>query len=241
MTHAFNSSGQPIFLIGLLAQVAIVVNGQQQPLYQDQQRFGKNVAFVEGVIGQPYAVLIISRTTGRLECLQSVDGRHVASDEEANYHQRGRIVAREWLNAGYRINDQQVREFVFSDPAVSITNRATNSVSNVGVIGIAIFKEHVIPCRPSYMPPFNNIQYSGGMYKDTIGIDESDLGTAMGQAINDPISHDRPFTRASMRPDEVLVVHYRSREWLERYGLIPPHMPDPFPGSRLNITGYDRY
>lgn len=239
-----HQTGASTSITGNTVRASILVEGRPTLMYR-ASGYPENTVFIEGVAGKHYAIMVNSIAGGRLECVESVDGRNVLIDEEASLNNRGLVFTGEWRNEGFRIDDTQVNDFIFADPTASIAARATGSTSNVGVIGIAVFKEYKV--RPSsYGTLRGGGNYRGGeTLRGGFGNEESytlggDLGTTMGQAREDIVGHTS-FTRASAQPDDLLIIHYRSRAWLEQFGIIRPSDPEPFPGSRNNPTGYGNY
>ncbi len=221
---------------GRTMEVSVLVNGQRQPIYRRQR---DSQPFVEGLWGQPYVLEVRNLTSARVEILNSVDGRNTLRDEEADLRlNRGMIISPHdvWTITGWRIDDNNTGQFVFSDPTQSVEQIATGAHRNTGIFGFALYAEYVQPV------------YRGGTYRGgggSLGVPKGalesagsgDMGTRMGDIQLDTVGRTN-FNRASSEPAEVLTVQYRSRDWLERYGIIVPDEPQAFPGSQ---TGYGAY
>lgn len=226
---------------GRYMEVAVLVNGQRQPIYRRQR---DNQPFVEGLWGQPYVLEVRNLTHARVEILNSVDGRNTLRDEEADLRlNRGIIIGPHdvWTITGWRIDDNNTGQFVFSDPTQSVEQMATGTHRNAGVFGFALYAEYVQPVYRGDVYRGGGTMRGGGQFLGVSkGGQESfspDMGTRMGDIQHDAVGRTT-FNRASSEPVEVLTIHYRSRDWLERYGIIVPDEPQAFPGSQ---TGYSKY
>ncbi|MCC6561307.1 MAG: hypothetical protein IT478_08120 [Xanthomonadales bacterium] len=107
-------------------------------------------AYVAGEPGHRYAVLMQNRIGERVMAVLSVDGVNAVTGETANPYQGGYVLGpyeRAEIN-GWRKSMSEVAQFVFSAPEASYAAR-TGRPQNVGVIGIAVFRERV----PVYAPP----------------------------------------------------------------------------------------
>ena len=220
--------------------VAITVDGLPLPIYEKN---GRN--WIAGEPGKAYAIVVRHRTSGRIEVLESVDGRDVLKDQVASLSNKGMIITNEWTNHGWRIDDNTTRDFVFSDPGSSIAAQATGSVANVGVIGVAIFAEKA----PFYRASSQYSRASGQSVMGDLPVEDSafsgitvkslsaaDLGTGMGAARNDHVGHTT-FERSSEYPTMV-EIQYRSMAWLLENGIVDPQLPSAWSGGD---TGYGRY
>jgi hypothetical protein len=107
-------------------------------------------AYVAGEPGHRYAVMMQNRTGERVMAVLSVDGVNAVTGETADPYQGGYVLGpyeRAEIN-GWRKSLHEVAQFVFSAPEASYAAR-TGRPQNVGVIGIAVFRERV----PVYVPP----------------------------------------------------------------------------------------
>src|SRR6266536_1478530 len=119
----------------------VLVAGMPQPLYR---RPGDGTLFVVGLPGRPYALRIKHDLTGRAEVLTSVDGRDTLTNQPADLRlSRGVVVdfCQKYDCLGWRIDDTEVGDFVFAEPARSVAVQATGSAANAGVIGVAVYRE----------------------------------------------------------------------------------------------------
>jgi len=221
--------------------IAIAVDGLPLPIYEKN---GRN--WIAGEPGKAYAIVVRHRVSGRIEVLESVDGRDVLRDQLALLSNKGMIITGEWTNHGWRIDDNTTRDFVFSDPASSIAAQATGSAENVGVIGVAIFTEKA----PVYRASASYSRASGQSVMDSAFRSEmtvksltgdmsrtADLGTGMGETRHDSVGHT-VFERANVFPAAMVEIQYRSMAWLLENGIVNPQLPSAWPGGD---TGYGRY
>lgn len=227
-------------------EISIVIDGQRLPIYQKDGRY-----FIAGEAGKPYAIVVRNRGNRRIEILESVDGRNALQDEAASLGNRGMIVSggHTWDNHGWRINDNETRDFVFGDPTSSIAAQATGSAANVGVIGVAVFAE-----KQSFVGyTMRNVGAAAGNWATTDSLDvgtirgvsnlagsrslSADMGTGMGEARADSVGHTT-FERASSTPAYSIEIQYRSMAWLIEQGIVGSSFPSAWPGSN---TGYGQY
>lgn len=228
-------------------EVRIIVDGRALPVYQKDGRF-----FIAGEAGKPYSIFVRNVRGERIEILESVDGRNVLQDEAASLSNHGMIVApyRPWDNHGWRINDRETRDFVFSDPSAAIAAQATGSTQGVGVIGVAVFTEKRYQPLTRYdMPTLDSADWSvkslassSSRYAESQSLVSADLGTGMGASREDVIGHTT-FGRVSSIPAYMIEIQYRSHAWLVEQGIIntssyPSAFPTAFPGDD---TGYGKY
>jgi len=107
-------------------------------------------AYVAGEPGHRYAVMMQNKVGERVMAVLSVDGVNAVTGETANPYQGGYVLGpyeRAEIN-GWRKSMSEVAQFVFSAPEASYATR-TGRPQNVGVIGIAVFRERA----PVYVPP----------------------------------------------------------------------------------------
>lgn len=211
-------------------EVCVIVKGIRQPIYR---RLRDNQPFVAGLWGQSFVLEVRNNTPGRVEILSSVDGRNTLQEEEANLRtSRGMVVGPYdvWCITGWRIDDNTTAEFVFTDPSQSVEHMVTGQNKNAGVFGFALFHEYVVQ-----QSAFRGATRGGGGVTRGSSLESysGDMGTGIGSVQTDRVGKTT-FIRLNSEP-EVLTIQYRSREWLERTGIIISDEPQAFPGSQ---TGY---
>src|SRR5712664_2608786 len=108
--------------------------------------------WVAGRPGARYAIEIRNRVGERLLAVTSVDGVNVVSGATAGWDQTGYVFSpgESYQITGWRKTDAEVAAFTFTESPNSYAER-TGRPANVGVIGVAIFRER--PPQPVYSPP----------------------------------------------------------------------------------------
>jgi hypothetical protein len=111
--------------------------------------------YVLGSYGTRYQVRVTNHTGQRIEAVVSVDGRDVVSGDAGDYrNQRGYLID-PWGSItvdGFRQNLSTVAAFRFTSPGDSYSARR-GTPQNVGVIGVAVFREQHRPvARPLAVP-----------------------------------------------------------------------------------------
>lgn len=197
---------------------------------------GRN--FVAGEPGHRYAIVLQNLTPGRVLAVVSVDGVNVISGETAATGQAG-YVLEPWQRLevkGWRKSLDEVAAFRFSAASDSYAAR-TGRPDDVGVVGVAAFRERQAPPR---MPMVAGVPAPAAesaplaQRRAEAGAADQALGTAHGERWHDPARLAR-FERVSARPDSVLAIHYDSLPALVARGVLPPparwRAPQPFPGG----------
>jgi hypothetical protein len=100
-------------------------------------------SFVVGRSGERYSIRVTNHSNERFEILTTVDGLDVIDGRSGSYSKRGYLIdAYGTLEIdGFRRSSDAVAAFRFGSVRDSYAAR-TGSERNVGVIGVAIFKEH---------------------------------------------------------------------------------------------------
>lgn len=257
---ALTACSTPAAAIGSMTDVNVVDRntGETLPMYWHNGRW-----WVPGRPGSRYAVSVTNRGGGRTLNVISVDGVNVVSGETAAHDQTGYVLTHGQgaQITGWRKNLAHVAAFEFTALPNSYAAR-TGRPDNVGVIGVAVFRErvrHVPPPAPA-SPPVSRSkleapqdaaressaargQASPSASSDAAESERSErrdqqanqrLGTGHGRSEYAPTQHVA-FERAQSTPDELITIHYDSRENLIAMGAIPrplarPHRaPEPFP------------
>ena len=216
--------------------------------------------YIVGTPGHEYAVRIRNNSGERVLAVTSVDGVNVVSGETASPEQSGYVIDPYGSVeiAGWRKSLERTAAFYFTDLGDSYAAR-TGRPGNVGVIGVAVFKEKQPPI--TYRPYRDKVaadapnaraespaaaagnaqsapaQPSERERSDAAGSLASKLGTGYGRSETSYVQRVR-FERASDSPAETVAVHYDRRENLIAMGVLPSpryaqRVPDPFPGMRF--------
>jgi hypothetical protein len=241
---------------GALADVEIYdrTAGRTLPIYQHDGRL-----YVAGEPRHQYEVRVRNPSANRVLAVTSVDGVNVITGETAAQEQSGYVLGG-WDSVnidGWRKSLDEVATFYFTRLKDSYAAR-TGRPDDVGVIGVALFREY----RPEYRPccpPWRDRsspgaaapEASGEAYDDSSELSrdsastaqrreqekqESKLGTGHGHRESSPAQYV-DFHRASSTPDETIVIYYDSRRNLLAQGVLPQRpvfadrRPDPFPNG----------
>jgi len=235
---------------GSLADVSVInrSTGERLPVYRHGARL-----YVEGRAGERYAVELRNRTGARILTVLSVDGVNAVTGQTAATSQSGYVLD-PWRRAeiaGWRKSMRDVAAFYFTALPDSYAAR-TGRPENVGVIGVAVYKEYVEPPRVQRdAPAVAKSEAAGRLYRrDAAGapaapsaqalsenaarrpMAEEKLGTGHGERMYAPTQRTE-FRRASSTPSEVIAIYYDSRQNLIAQGVIPryPNLPQPFPNG----------
>ena len=242
---------------GALADVAVInrTTGERLQIYRHGGRM-----YVEGKAGERYAVELRNRTGGRILTTLSVDGVNAVTGQTAATSQSGYVLS-PWSRAeiaGWRKDMSDVAAFYFTALPDSYAAR-TGRPDNVGVIGVAVYKEYVEPPRALLEAPALAKSEAAGRQStsDAAGapaapsaqapaaaapapqesaqrrnMAEEKLGTGHGERLHAPTQHTE-FRRSSSTPSETIAIYYDSRQNLIAQGIIPRYarLPQPFPNG----------
>jgi hypothetical protein len=235
--------------VGRLADVSIVDRDSGEEL---NTHFYRGEYWVVGTPGARYSILIRNALGERLLAVTAVDGVNVLSGDTANWNQTGYVFwARQHYEVtGWRKSDSEVAAFEFTALPNSYAAR-TGRPENVGVIGVALFRERATPESESYARAFKSQDVPNPAPSPTAparagsenslaalgaGVPQS-LGTGHGEREYSAVHHV-DFERLSSRPDELIRIRYDSLENLVAMGVVhqsrrSPTQPNPFPESPL--------
>jgi len=129
--------------MGSLADIAIIDRDSGAVL---SPHFHRGEYWVAGSPGARYAIEIHNRIGERLLAVTSVDGVNVVSGATAGWDQTGYVFSpgESYQITGWRKTDAEVAAFTFTASPNSYAER-TGRPANVGVIGVAIFRERAAP------------------------------------------------------------------------------------------------
>ncbi|MBC3911217.1 hypothetical protein [Undibacterium umbellatum] len=234
---------------GQLAGVSIISQstGERLPIWRHQGN-----SYVAGKPGERYAVEITNKTGGRILSVLSVDGVNVLTGATASPQQSGYVLAgRQPVEVkGWRKSMDEVAAFYFTQLPDSYAAR-TGRPDNVGVIGVALFREYKepVPVEPLYSrraeaaapaPVASNspsAETMGNLAKSKSDLAEKSMdariGTGHGERIDSSVKNT-DFRRASPQPEEIISIQYDTYAHLVARGIIPRgrHQDaNPFPGG----------
>lgn len=200
---------------------------------------GAGDVWVEGRPGQRYAIRLTNRSGARVLAVLSVDGINAVTGQTASPEQGGYVLGPYESTdiTGWRKSLSQVAAFEFAVLGDSYAAR-TGRPDNVGVLGVAVFRERPIPPRKvvaleERTRQLHDAADAGIAPPAPASAPRQAIGTAHGQREYSEVATTQ-FERASLRPDEVLSVRYDNRENLIALGVLPGTWPDsrrpvPFP------------
>jgi hypothetical protein len=208
-------------------------SGQRLPVYYHH---GKR--YVVGTPGHKYAIELRNQSGGRLLAVTSVDGVNVVTGETAHPGQSGYVLdARSAIEInGWRKSVEEVAAFYFTSLPDSYAAR-TDRPGNVGVIGVAVFREYSPP-RARITEPAPTAKAGDaelGAAERSRAPREDKLGTGHGERESSHVEYT-DFRRAGDKPTQIVTIFYDSYRNLVARGVIPTKhardpQPDPFPGQ----------
>jgi hypothetical protein len=227
------------FAVGSLASVNVIDRDSGAAL---AVHYYQGDYWIAGSPGGRYAIEIRNCDGGRLLAVTSVDGVNVLSGRTAGWSQSGYVFdpGESYQIAGWRKSQTEVAAFTFTESPDSYAER-TGRPANVGVIGVALFREHppqittAAPLRQAPAPALSAGVRSSAQ-EQLAAAATPKLGTGHGEREASYVV-DTNFRRLQSEPNEVIRIRYDSLEHLVALGVIagpaPGHgEPDPFPGSR---------
>ncbi|MCU0937661.1 MAG: hypothetical protein MUC86_00665 [Burkholderiaceae bacterium] len=137
-------------ITGPLSEIEIIDRdtGQRLPIYQHQGR-----RYVAGTPGARYAVAVRNRSGGRVLAVVAVDGINAVSGETAAWQQTGYVLdpGQRYEVRGWRKSQARIAAFEFTALSDSYAAR-TGRPNDVGVIGVALFREAQRPAPAQTVP-----------------------------------------------------------------------------------------
>jgi hypothetical protein len=222
-------------------------SGARLPTFYHQGR-----TYVLGELGERYSVRVVNPTSVRVEAVVSIDGLDAIDGKPASYAKRGYVLPPygDVVIEGFRTSLSDVATFRFSSVSDSYADRKGVG-RNVGVIGVALFRERERPPviaqpRPpmprswdgdhaeapsarkapssSAAPRRDKAEAAPGMGQSR---ERSGLGTEYGEERWSPVNQTS-FERMSSSPFAVSELRYDDRAGLRARGirLEPPREPE---------------
>lgn len=204
--------------------------------------------WILGTLGQRYRIHLRNPTGERVEAVVSVDGLDALDGRSAGFAKRGYVLPPygELTIDGFRTSLNAVAAFRFSSVRDSYAGRKGDD-RNVGVIGVAFFRERapvVVPTypwrrddapsadrgggsapAPSHAPHPSPPRSSAGT-AEARKLERPGIGTAFGEQRESRVN-ETSFERESARPVATLQVRYDDREGLRAQGIA---VPPPYEG-----------
>lgn len=206
--------------------------GQWLPEYRH-----RGDAWIAGVPGHRYAVRLANRTGERVLVVLSVDGVNAVSGQTAAPSQAGYVLD-PWETAeiaGWRKSLDDIAQFVFTDLPDSYAAR-TGRPDDVGVVGIAVFREDAPPpWAPPAPPPPVAARAAKPADAGAAEAAPQRLGTGHGAREWAPVGQTT-FRRRGARPDQLETLRYDDAGTLAALGVLPAPgplhaRPRAFPGG----------
>lgn len=222
-----------------LVDVSVVnrATGEQLKVYSHDGNY-----YVAGKPGDRYAIRVHNRTGARVLTVVSVDGVNVVTGQTASPHQGGYVLSAYESHeiTGWRKSLDQVAAFYFTSLPDSYAAR-TGRPANVGVIGVAVYRERVerpvvslSKMRAADAPSPAAESSSMGAASAPMRREREDrIGTGHGEREHSRVSTTE-FRRDSRTPAQVMTIYYDSYRNLAARGIIPVYpakRPNPFPGN----------
>lgn len=233
-------------------EVEVIVNGRPIREYQHEGR-----RYIEGHVGERYAIRVRNNTNRRVEVVASVDGLDVVDGKKADYvHKRGYVLG-PWQTydiKGFRLSLGEVAAFRFSTVEKSYA-WLTGDSRNIGVIGVAFFPEKVT--KPTVrmdrgldsrflkeQTATRRMPAASADASQALEQGRSGLGTEFGEAVSSQVVETR-FIRANPSiPERIVAIYYNDREGLIAMGVPLGRDMDtelrmtaqPFPGSHQRFA-----
>jgi hypothetical protein len=241
-------------------EVCITVAGKPVAEY-DLNKDGVFKKYIEGRAGTDYEIRIRNNTSGRVEAVISVDGLSITTGEAAGSKSTGYVIRPYGTTSipGFLVNGAKAAQFTFGSPKASYAAQSSGGdTSNVGVIGVLVYREHHYqpPIAPRRMPLLANppsklladrVTMQNGLGSRDEGTRgaasfsagapvKQGLGTEFGAAV-DFKTNTVHFTRAELLT--TIAIHYDDIRGLEQRGVVIPHRvpryvehtPNPFPAG----------
>jgi hypothetical protein len=212
-------SGLQAQAIGRLADVTVIdrTTGATLPVY-----FNKGEYWVAGAPGARYAISVRNKLGERVMAVTSVDGINVVNGATAAWSQTGYVFGAyyNYQITGWRKSNSEVAAFEFAEASDSYAER-TGRPNQVGVIGVAVFKERLPEpvALPTPMP-----------YRQERDYKESRADNAAPPAAAPQKSLGAPAP-ATAAPAEAMAERSRSADATAAQSYARPAMPSPKLGT----------
>jgi hypothetical protein len=233
--------------LGRLADVSIIDRDTGQVL---PTHYYRGDYWVAGRPGARYAIAISNRSGERVLAVAAVDGVNVITGDSAAWSQSGYVFT-PWQSyeiSGWRKSDAEVAAFEFT-AAPGAYATLTGRPANLGVIGVALFRER--PTVALNQPAFSDervqsrlaaeaaapaaLAQDGLQLAGRASAPLERLGTGHGQRESSLVTNTE-FERLQQQPNEIVRIRYDSLSNLVAMGVLrQPGAerpgPDAFPES----------
>jgi hypothetical protein len=236
--------------LGNLADVTIIDRDNGTTL---SAHYYRGEYWVAGNPGARYAIEVRNCAGERLMAVTSVDGVNVISGATAAWDQSGYVFdpGEQYQITGWRKSHAEVADFTFTAAPDSYAGR-TGRPANIGVIGVAIFRERpsmpeIARSQPQPAPPpapdagtqraptlWSRLSQMTGARSAAAAATaaptmaappaEPRLGTGHGERESSYVI-DTEFLRLQAEPNEIIRIHYDSLRNLVALGIVKPPRP----------------
>lgn len=198
-------------------------------------------SFVAGDPGRRYGLRLKNRTGGRVLLILSVDGVNVFTGETAGYDQAGYVLGphESYDVNGWRKSTSEIAAFTFAALSNSYAAR-TGRPDDVGVIGMAVFRERAPPPPAFASPtplgrrggrragsqPFMDLPPPPPLPIPPTPVPQSEASRSAVAPPMDEFSGSAPAT--TRRSDEKLGTAHGAREW-SSIAMVEFERAAPFP------------
>jgi len=198
---------------------------------------------VLGNIGERYRLRIVNPTPARVEAVISVDGLDAIDGQPASQAKRGYVIPAfgDTTIDGWRTSLDTVAAFRFSSVRDSFAAR-TQDDRNVGVIGVAFFRERPpvpVAMGPRPMPKAaatRSAEGSRAAPAPNAAEDRGGLGTQFGETHDSRVVQTM-FVRAEANAMTIAELRYDDRQGLLARGIaVPPMGEDRMTETELRDT-----
>ena len=212
--------------VGRLADVTVIDRntGATLPVY-----FSNGEYWVAGAPGARYAIAIRNKLAERLMAVTSVDGINVVNGATAAWGQTGYVFGARYNYqiTGWRKSNAEVAAFEFAAASDSYAER-TGRPNQVGVIGVAVFKERLPePVAVQTPIPYRQQRDAKESRADNATSPPPAAGTDMPQK---SMGATAPAP-ATVTPSEAMAERSRSADAVAQSYAPRPAMPSPKLGT----------
>ena len=219
--------------------IRILVNGRPIPVYRDKE----GNSWIEARKDSEFSIKVYNDYFNRILGIISVDGINVINGEHKDPNDSpGYIInANDSIEiAGWLVDRDKVKKFKFSKIEESYSNKIGRETNNVGVIGVAVYSEKIIPYitysmnsnsknfRNNFMPTYYNMNVTsvGNSFEPLTSTVSSDnlvpvrsekLGVGSGEKIYNP-TYETTFNRE--RLETIMNLYYDTKENLIANGIM---------------------
>jgi hypothetical protein len=177
---------------------------------------------VLGSMGERYRIHLVNPTAARVEAVISIDGLDAIDGRPASMGKRGYVLPAfaDVTIDGWRTSMDTVAAFRFASVRDSYAAR-TASDRNVGVIGVAFFRERppvIVPAQPPVAS--RGAAPSAAPAPKDAAESRAGLGTRFGES-HDSSVVETSFVRADASPMATSELRYDDRQGLIARGILP--------------------